>query len=111
MQKLSLKYEKPLVLKSPAHTCRIKMILEVFPDAKFVHIHRNPFDVFQSTNHLMRSISPWLTLQRPDHSDLENRTIRQYKEVYDVFSEERELIPERAFSQWRPCFEEWGYPV
>ena len=26
VQKLSFKYEKPLVLKSPAHTCRIKLI-------------------------------------------------------------------------------------
>ena len=94
IQKLTFKYDKPLVLKSPAHTCRIKLILELFPDAKFVHIHRNPYHVFQSTNHLMRMISPWITLQRPDCSDLEDRTVRQYKEVYDAFFAERALIPE-----------------
>jgi omega-hydroxy-beta-dihydromenaquinone-9 sulfotransferase len=93
VQKLSFKYGKPLVLKSPGHTCRIKLLLELFPDARFVHIHRNPYDVFQSTLHLMRAISPWFALQRPDFGSLQDRTIKQYKEVYDVFFEERGLIP------------------
>ena len=99
VQKLSFKYEKPLVLKSPAHTCRIKLLLEVFPNARFVHIHRNPYRVFQSTIHLMRAISPWITLQRPNFGDLEARTIRQYKEVYDAFFLERGLIPDGQYQE------------
>src|SRR5207244_7988419 len=78
-------YGQPLVLKSSGHTCRIRLLLELFPDAKFVHIHRNPYAVFQSTRRTVLKVSPWSVLQRPDHSDLDDRTIRQYKEVYDVF--------------------------
>jgi hypothetical protein len=103
VQKLSFKYGKPLVLKSPGHTCRIKRLLELFPEARFVHIHRNPFHVFQSTHHLIRSVTPFWALQRPDYSDLDNRTIRQYKEVYDAFFEERDLIPKDRFHEI--CFE------
>ncbi|MGH7138625.1 MAG: sulfotransferase [Pirellulales bacterium] len=40
LKKLTWKYHRPLILKSPAHTCRIRMLLEIFPDAKFVHIRR-----------------------------------------------------------------------
>ena len=94
VQKLSFKYEKPLVLKSPAHTCRIRLLLELFPTAKFVHIHRDPYRVFQSTLHLMEKISPWIALQRTDEAGLETRTIKQYKDVYSAFLEERGLIPE-----------------
>ena len=97
--KLSFKYGRPLVLKSPGHTCRIKRLLELFPEAKFVHIHRNPYDVFRSTMHMVRTVTPWWTLQRPDFSDLEERTIRQYREVYDAFFEERGLIPEGHFHE------------
>jgi len=93
VRKLSFKYEKPLVLKSPAHTCRIKLLLDLFPTAKFVHVHRNPYRVFQSTMHLMEKISPWIALQRMDEEGLESRTIKQYKDVYSVFLEERDLIP------------------
>jgi omega-hydroxy-beta-dihydromenaquinone-9 sulfotransferase len=104
LQKLTLKYGKPLVLKSPGHTCRIKVLLEMFPEARFVHIRRNPLDVFRSTKHLMRTgVTPLWTLQRPDFHDLDDRIIRQYKDVYDAFFEERGLIPEGHFHE--VCFE------
>src|SRR5262249_34441633 len=36
----ALTYHDPrrLVLKSPPHSCRIKTLLELFPDARFIHI-------------------------------------------------------------------------
>lgn len=39
---------KRLLLKSPTHTVRVKMIRDIFPDAKFIHITRNPYRVFHS---------------------------------------------------------------
>ena len=104
LQKLTLKYGKPLILKSPGHTCRIRVLLEMFPEARFVHIRRNPFDVFRSTEHLMRTgVNPLWTLQRPDCRGLDDRIIRQYKEVYDAFFEERGLIPKGHLHE--VCFE------
>jgi omega-hydroxy-beta-dihydromenaquinone-9 sulfotransferase len=99
LQKLAFKYGKPLVLKSPGHTCRIKVLLELFPEARFVHIHRNPLDVFRSSEHWLRVGTPVWTLQRPDHRDLNDRIIRQYKEVYDAFFEECGLIPKGHFHE------------
>ena len=34
---------KRLVLKNPANTARIKLLFEMFPEAKFIHIYRNPY--------------------------------------------------------------------
>jgi omega-hydroxy-beta-dihydromenaquinone-9 sulfotransferase len=99
LQKVTFKYGKPLVLKSPGHTCRIKVLLEMFPEARFVHIRRNPVDVFRSTGHWLKSGTPVWTLQRPDYRDLEDRIVRQYKEVYDAFFEERGLIPKGHFHE------------
>ncbi len=97
--KLSFKYGRPLVLKSPGHTCRIRLLLELFPEARFVHIHRNPYDVFRSTQHMVRTVTPWWALQRPDYSDLNEHTIRQYREVYNVFFEKQKLIPKDQFHE------------
>lgn len=99
VQKPSFRYEKPLVIKSPAYTCRIKLVLELFPGAKFVHIRRNPYHVFQSMIYLMHAISPWISLQQSNLADLKNRTIEQYKEVYESFFEERDLIPGGHFTE------------
>jgi hypothetical protein len=99
VRKLSFKHGRPLVLKSPGHTCRIRLLLELFPDAKFVHIHRNPYDVFRSCHNMVRRLTPWWTLQRPNYGDVGGATLQQYREVYDVFFEERELIPKAHYHE------------
>jgi omega-hydroxy-beta-dihydromenaquinone-9 sulfotransferase len=99
LKKLSFKYGKPIVLKSPGHTCRVKLLLDLFPDARFVHIHRNPYDVFQSTRHMYRSVISWTTFQRTDHTDVDDRIIHNYREVYDAYFEERALIPKAQFHE------------
>ena len=97
LQKLTLKYGRPLILKSPGHTSRIKVLLELFPDAKFVHIHRDPYTVFQSTEHTWTKVMSWWALQEhhPDPDDV----IRDYDEVFDAFFEQRHLIPEENFCE------------
>jgi hypothetical protein len=95
LRKLSWKYDKPLVLKSPAHTCRIRILLDLFPDARFIHIHRNPYEVFQSTLHLDRVTLNAFALQRQSH-ERNTWIIQRYKDMYDVFLDETHLIrPER----------------
>ena len=54
MRKLTLRHTlrggvgKRLVVKSPIHTARIPLLRRLFPKAKFVYIHRHPFELFQS---------------------------------------------------------------
>lgn len=55
-----------LVLKNPVNTARLGMLVEMFPDAKFVHIHRPPYEVYASTRNLHRRITAFTTLQTLD---------------------------------------------
>lgn len=48
---------KRLLLKSPTHTVRVKLIRSIFPDAKFIHITRNPYRIFQSNLKLGKAMS------------------------------------------------------
>ncbi|MBS0263551.1 MAG: sulfotransferase [Planctomycetes bacterium] len=97
LKKLTLKLQRPLIMKSPPHTGRIKLILEMFPDAKFVHIHRNPFTVYQSTKHLQLKSWEYCALQTPDEASVHGQVIRQYRLMMDAFFEERSLIPAGRF--------------
>jgi hypothetical protein len=101
VKKLTLKHGRPLILKSPAHTGRIRLLLEMFPGAKFVHIHRDPFTVFQSFVHTHETGLPFGRLQRTDRFDWVERVIRQYKDLYDAFFEQRALIPPGRFHEVR----------
>jgi omega-hydroxy-beta-dihydromenaquinone-9 sulfotransferase len=98
LQKLTWKYQRPLVMKSPTHTCRIRLILELFPDARFIHIRRNPYAVFVSNRGRHDSAVGYSRLQRVNATD-DEMFIRRYREMYDVFFSERELIPPSQYHE------------
>ena len=98
-KKLTLKYQRPLVLKSPPHTARIRLLLECFPDARFVHIHRHPHDVFRSTRYFWNT-AVWHTyMQKPDRSRLDEEIIQRYRDLHDAYHEQCGLIPTGRFHE------------
>lgn len=99
LKKLAWKYDRPALLKSPPHTCRIRLLLELFPDARFVHIRRNPYTVFQSTRHLVGVFTRSLQFQRPRPGELDASVIRSYRVMHDAFFDERHLIPNDRFHE------------
>jgi len=95
LKKLTLSHQgKQLVLKNPANTPRVKLLLEMFPDAKFVHIYRNPFHTFLS---MMRDIEKEMTLycvQKPlDVSTFETAMVNLYNRMFEKFFSEKLHIP------------------
>ena len=99
LKKLTWKYQRPLLLKSPPHTCRIRFLLEIFPDAKFVHVRRNPFAVYPSMRRMIAVALRVWGFQSHRHFDWEGRIVRQYREMHDVFFEERLLVPQGRFCE------------
>jgi omega-hydroxy-beta-dihydromenaquinone-9 sulfotransferase len=90
-----------IVLKSPPHTARIKTLLEVFPDARFVHIVRDPMVVFASTVNLWKRLYRYQGLQRPDYRDLDERVFETFREMYAAFEQDRSLVAPSRFSEVR----------
>jgi hypothetical protein len=96
LKKVTFKSGRPLVLKSPANTARIGLLLELFPDAKFVHIHRNPYDVFRSATHTWKKAGEWWQFQQTDFRDderINGQILDQTKILYDGYFAQRTLIP------------------
>jgi len=81
------------VLKSPPHTGRVRVLLELFPEARFIHITRDPYTVFRSTQHLHERAVSLSHLQRPVANHLEDGILRRYAMMYDAYLEDRHLIP------------------
>ena len=93
LRKVTLWAGRRLILKSPAHTARIRTLLKLFPEAQFVHISRNPYAVFQSTKHLYQTMFRTTSLQPTDNLDLDEMVLRRYEIVYERFHAERSMIP------------------
>lgn len=101
LKKLTFKYRRPLILKSPNHTARIKLLLELFPKARFIHLHRHPYEVFQSMRHYYETAG-WLTyLQTPNHKVLDQSILRRYRILYEAYFAQKELIPSAQFHEIR----------
>jgi membrane-bound metal-dependent hydrolase YbcI (DUF457 family) len=92
---------KRLVLKSPAHCCRIQVLLELFPDARFVHIVRDPRVVFPSTVHLWKSLYQAHGLQRPAFAGLEEYVWRTFTHLYERLEAARGLVPPSRLHELR----------
>jgi hypothetical protein len=95
----SVVYRAPhrrLVLKSPLHTARLDVLLALFPNARFVHIVRNPQAVFESTVRLWSRLAEDEGLQAPDVDRLRKFVLKNYVEMYRSFDMSRHKIaPER----------------
>jgi hypothetical protein len=101
LRRLTFKDPRRLVLKSPPHTCRIKVLLELFPDARFVHIIRDPYTVFPSTVNLWKSLYRTHGLQRPTFAGLEEQVLATFERVYQRLEEGRALIDPARFFELR----------
>lgn len=84
-----------IVLKSPPHTARIRTLLEVFPEARFVHMVRDPLVLFPSTVRLWKSLSEVQGLQVPQNIDawLEESVFDTFLRMYAAFERDRRLVP------------------
>lgn len=85
---------KPRFLaKNPVHTGRIPLLLEMYPDARFIHIHRNPVDVILSTRHFFSKMMPGLTLHRIDFDKVNADIYYIYRKMMRQYLDTRSLIP------------------
>lgn len=88
---------KRVVVKSCPHSARIRMILDVFPDAKFIHIHRHPARAFRSMVHMRKQVDWENFFHLPNQEFIEQRwdhTATIGSRLYTRLIEDRKLIPE-----------------
>lgn len=84
-----------LLLKNPANTARVKLLLELFPDAKFVHIQRNPHHQYLSMVRFMQIVIPLYCVQvPPSFEQIDEIMMDLYVKMYRKYFQERNLIPE-----------------
>lgn len=101
LQRVSLHRPGRLVLKSPTHSFRIRTLLEIFPDARFVHIVRDPRVVFPSTVHLWKTLHTAQGLQTPHFRGLEERVFETFLRLYQKIEEDRSLVAPSRFFELR----------
>lgn len=101
LKEVTVRTGKQLVLKSPPHTARVPVLMEMFPDARFVHIVRDPRVVFPSTVNLWKSMARLHGLQNPEWPGLEDKVFREFRTIYDRLEAARPLFKPGRFHELR----------
>ncbi len=93
---------KRLVLKNPSNTSRIKFLLDLFPNAKFVHIIRNPYHVYLSMKRNIEKEMILYTIQNPPSWEVfEQSMVNMYKRMFAKYFAEKDLIPKKNLIEIR----------
>ena len=64
VKKVAFAAGKRVVLKNPFHSVRVSLLKELFPEARYIHIRRDPLAVIPSTQRMWAILGKSLTLGR-----------------------------------------------
>lgn len=90
-----------MILKSPPHTFRAAMLAEMYPDARFVHIVRDPYVVFSSTINLWTKLAAAQGLQTPRQEGLQEWVFETFTRMYDALERAKPRIAPERFHELR----------
>jgi len=82
-----------LLLKSPVHTGRVKLLLKLFPEAQFIYLHRDPYRVYQSAANMADKAYPYMYLNTPDNLEIQEFILSQFMQLHRLYIRDRTLIP------------------
>ena len=80
--------------KNPPHTGRLKTMSELFPNAKYIFLMRNPYTVFESTRSFYTNTIKPLELHSIPLEQMEQNILRNYMELNLAYKEQKKYGPE-----------------
>ena len=84
-----------LLIKNPAHSARIPLLLRLFPKARFVVLRRDPIDSIRSLVQVKQRLGALVGLQPPLNERLQvEQTVAAYQQLMQAFEASRSSIPE-----------------
>lgn len=93
LKKVIYALPKRLIIKSPPHTARVRTLLEMFPEARFVHIVRDPYVLYASTVNLWRKLYEAHGMQVPNYAGIEEYVFRTFERMHERYEQDHKLIP------------------
>ena len=94
LKKISVaNHNKQLVLKSPPNTARIKLLLSLFPNAKFIFIHRNPYEVYLSNKKFWKVTKSIYAIGAYKSVDVNAIILDTYTKMMNRYLLEKNLVP------------------
>ena len=89
------------VSKNPPNTFRIKLIREMYPNAKFIFIHRNPYESITSFQRFLIPVLDGIKLQDYNKDDLSSKIPHLYRKFFEIYEKDKSLLDEKSLVEVR----------
>lgn len=90
-----------LLIKNPVYTARVSELLKHWPDAQFIHIHRNPYKVFFSMRNFYDRLFSELALQPWEDVAVDKVIFDSYLRMMRRFDKDRQALAEDQLLELR----------
>lgn len=101
-QRIAYRDNRRIIVKSPPHTGRLRTLREMYPEAKFVHIVRDPLEVFASTVNLWKSLNEVQRLQGTGNMQwVEEYVLASHERMYAAFEQDRQSLADNQLCDVR----------
>lgn len=74
-----------MIIKNPVNTARLPYLMEEFPEAKFIHIYRNPYTVFRSSYKFFTKLLPTLWFEAVSDDFIKEMILDVYVRVHEDY--------------------------
>ena len=85
---------KTLLLKNPPNTGRVNLLLELFPNARFIYLHRRPDHTCMSTLRMHQTLVRRFAITSSDTCDLDAFVPAFHAELTAKYEQDKSLIPD-----------------
>lgn len=83
---------KQLILKNPVNTVRLKHLINIFPDAKFIYMYRDSGQVLNSTYKLFDRMWALYSFQEIGDNEMKTNIQAIYNQTLLAYNEQKKLI-------------------
>lgn len=102
LTKLQLQHpDQSLLIKNPVYTARVGLLQSLFPQAKFIHIYRNPYIVFQSMRNFYHTLLAEMALQPFQDVEIDRLILESYPKMMNCLLEEQGNLQPDQFAEIR----------
>jgi hypothetical protein len=85
--------------KNPCNLGRIELLLSMYPNAKFIFIYRNPYNVVESLYRFILAIFPGTQLQKVPEDFTRKKIVEMYTEIMNQYFISKASIPESQLTE------------
>ncbi len=90
-----------MLLRNASNTGRIRHILTMFPNARFIHVYRNPYDIFSALHERWQSLLERWALQKFEIEIMQDCSLRFFELMMKRYFEDKQLISPERLSEVR----------